>query len=144
MDVIKVTQNKNKAASIALRWQIFVCEQDVLPSEEVDDDDVKLPFYEAWENGQLFGTARVRFIDGGRTAKIERFGVILEARGKGVGRLILDKILADLREQGIAKATLEAQVQALPFYEKSGFAAYGEEFMDARIPHKKMEIHLNS
>jgi predicted GNAT family N-acyltransferase len=33
---------------------------------------------------------------------------------------------------------LHAQVTAIPFYEKHGFMADGEKFMDAGIPHRNM------
>ncbi len=40
-----------------------------------------------------------------------------------------------------ARATgfvLDAQIQALPFYEKLGYVAEGDVFMDAGIPHLLM------
>ena len=37
---------------------------------------------------------------------------------------------------------LHAQTHALGFYEKHGFVAEGEEFMEAGIPHFVMTRHL--
>ena len=38
--------------------------------------------------------------------------------------------------------TLGAQLQALPFYEKLGYTAEGQEFIDAGIPHREMIKNL--
>jgi len=37
---------------------------------------------------------------------------------------------------------LHAQLTALPFYSGLGFTCYGEEFMDADMPHIAMQLNL--
>jgi predicted GNAT family N-acyltransferase len=37
---------------------------------------------------------------------------------------------------------LDAQLHAIPFYERFGFVAHGEVFLDAGIEHRKMDRHL--
>jgi predicted GNAT family N-acyltransferase len=37
---------------------------------------------------------------------------------------------------------LDAQVHAVAFYENLGYAPYGEVFMEAGIPHRRMEKDL--
>jgi predicted GNAT family N-acyltransferase len=37
---------------------------------------------------------------------------------------------------------VDAQTYAIPFYHTFGFAEYGEEFLDAGMPHKKMKLKL--
>ena len=46
------------------------------------------------------------------------------------------------RELGYPKAKLSAQVSAMGFYEKNGFQAYGEEYLDEFCPHIHMEKRL--
>ena len=46
------------------------------------------------------------------------------------------------REEGLARAMLGAQLDALGFYEQLGFTAYGEVFDDAGIDHRNMELML--
>jgi predicted GNAT family N-acyltransferase len=54
---------------------------------------------------------------------------------------ILEKKAMD---KGMNTVELDAQLQALPFYEKAGYKAYGGVFMDAGIQHKKMKKILNN
>jgi predicted GNAT family N-acyltransferase len=42
----------------------------------------------------------------------------------------------------VAEAYLGAQSHATGFYEKLGFAAFGDEFLDAGIPHRHMRRAL--
>jgi predicted GNAT family N-acyltransferase len=51
-------------------------------------------------------------------------------------------VIKTIADEGIRNFMLEAQIQALPFYEKLGFVAFGDEFLDARIPHRKMRLTL--
>lgn len=75
-------------------------------------------------------------------AKIGRIAVKRSMRGKRLGELVMREILATAMEQGYEQAILDAQVQALPFYEKLGFVAEGDEFLDANIPHYAMRYML--
>jgi len=54
-------------------------------------------------------------------------------------RNILDAIRAEGRVQ---TAVLGSQTHALTFYEKLGFEAYGDEYLDAGILHQDMKITL--
>jgi predicted GNAT family N-acyltransferase len=40
---------------------------------------------------------------------------------------------------GVDNFVLEAQTHALQFHERMGYQAYGEEFLDAGIPHRHMK-----
>jgi ElaA protein len=40
--------------------------------------------------------------------------------------------------QGLSRVTLAAQIHALGFYERAGFRAVGEPFLDVGIPHRLM------
>jgi predicted GNAT family N-acyltransferase len=51
---------------------------------------------------------------------------------------MLIKLFVEARIRGLKQLCADAQVRALPFYEKHGFRVVGDEFMDARIPHKKV------
>jgi len=48
------------------------------------------------------------------------------------------------RQQQWSEVYLHAQVAAIPFYEKHGFAVASEQFMDAGIPHRSMVRRLVS
>ena len=121
-----------------VRTEVFIEEQDVPPNEEWDGlDDQCLHVLAVDANENPIGTGRL-LPDG----KIGRMAVLKEWRGKGVGAAILGLLMNEARERGHAAARLAAQVHAIPFYERFGFSTYGEEFMDAGIPHYWMKADL--
>jgi predicted GNAT family N-acyltransferase len=63
-------------------------------------------------------------------------------RGRGVGRVLMAWLVQLARESGHSEAVLHAQTHAVRFYEKLGFAAAGDEFMEAGIPHVAMRRAL--
>jgi predicted GNAT family N-acyltransferase len=123
---------------LRLRWTVFVEEQGVRPSEEVDARDHHDAIHAlALLDGIPCGTGRVVFEAPG-LAKIQRMAVVDDARGKGVGVALLRFLEDEARVRGAERFTLDAQVQARPFYEKAGYSAFGSIFDDARIPHIQM------
>jgi predicted GNAT family N-acyltransferase len=124
---------------LRLRWTVYVEEQGVRPSEEVDEHDRTDAVHAlALVDGVPSGTGRFIFEEPGR-AKIQRMAVIDDVRGRGIGRALLDFLEAEARTRGARTFTLGAQVRARPFYEKAGYTAVGEVFDDARIPHVRMD-----
>ncbi|CAH1905857.1 GNAT family N-acetyltransferase [Candidatus Nitrotoga sp. HW29] len=73
---------------------------------------------------------------------IGRIAVLSEWRGKRVGSALLELLLDYARSQHYAQVTLGAQIQAVPFYLRFNFVEVGEVFMDANIPHIKMQLRL--
>ncbi len=64
-----------------------------------------------------------------------------EYQGKGLGREIMRFILSDLQKHAlIKKVKLSSQTYAIPFYEKLGFLVCSDEYMDAGMPHKDMQL----
>lgn len=73
--------------------------------------------------GSVFVLERVR---GGRSGIIEDVVVAPNVRGKGVGKLIVDALVAAARARGCFKVSLEAAPAALRFYAASGFEVGGQ------------------
>jgi predicted GNAT family N-acyltransferase len=63
-------------------------------------------------------------------------------RGKGIGRVVMRALIDEAARRGHAEVALNSQVSAVPFYLTLGFDAYGEEFVEAGIPHQAMKRHL--
>ncbi len=130
-------------ACLRLRWTVFVEEQGVRPSEEVDAHDGPGPgplaavHALALLDGVPCGAARLIFESPG-VAKIQRMAVIDDVRGRGVGRALLAFLEQEGRQRGALRLTLWAQLHARPFYERAGYRAEGPEFDDAGIPHISM------
>jgi len=119
-----------------IRRTVFVEEQNVPLEEERDAYDEIARHFLATADGVPVGTARVTLKDDGVTAKISRVAVSKSARGLGIGAGLLRHIE---NEVSARQFMLDAQIQALPFYQLLGYAAFGDEFMEAGIPHRHMQ-----
>lgn len=122
----------------AIREAVFIVEQKVPPEMEWDDfDAISLQALATDEAGNAIGTGRL-LPDG----RIGRLAILSASRGQGVGEAILKTLIAEAKRRGLPGAILSAQTQAREFYEKNGFVAVGEEYMDAGIPHITMKLGL--
>ena len=126
-----------------LRWTVFVEEQGVPPSLELDEHDRDPRTIHALGllSGVPVGAGRAIF-QGGGVAKIGRLAVIGDARGRGLGLAILRFLEDEARRRGATTATLGAQLHARGFYGKQGYAAVGDIFDDAGIEHVEMKKKL--
>jgi len=133
---------------LAIRMNVFVDEQNVPPEEEMDAlDDTATHFLvrHKWPDGGLpegiIGTARL--IDKGNgVGKVGRVAILREFRGKGAGTHLMQCIEETAKAQGYHELILEAQLHAIAFYEKLGYVAEGEVFLDANIEHRLMRKSL--
>jgi predicted GNAT family N-acyltransferase len=123
-----------------LRQQVFVEEQACPPEEEFDGHDAESRHLLAWKGRRAVGTARWRVVErrGERWAKLERFAVVPEERGHGLGRRLVLRTLEDARRAGHRRFLLHAQAHLQRFYEELGFERRGEGFEEAGIPHLRM------
>jgi predicted GNAT family N-acyltransferase len=136
----EVKDGSDFAIAMAIRMQVFVHEQKVPLEVEMDDHDAEATHYLAAFEGKPVATARTRMVDA-TTAKIERVAVLKDQRGHGIGLKLMSHLVARLRNHPQVKAiTINAQVVAVPFYEKMDFVVEGEMFLEADIPHYKMRL----
>lgn len=134
---MRIELTEDIATCHAIRRAVFIEEQGIAEAEEWDDLDGQAIHLLAWQDGEAVGTARI-FLDGS-TGKIGRVCVMPAARGTGLGRQLIKAAVDVLRSRhGVLQARLGAQVQAMGFYEKLGFAPVGEVYDDAGIPHQDM------
>jgi len=68
-----------------------------------------------------------------------RIAVLKEHRWQGFGRLVTQALIDKSVEMGATEVELSSQTHAIGLYEKLGFVAYGDEYMDAGIPHYSMK-----
>ena len=121
-----------------VREAVFVVEQRVPPELEWDERDPEcLHVLAETAAGQVIGTGRL-LPDG----HIGRMAVMPSWRSRGVGSALLMQLLSEAKQLGFTEVVLHAQVHAVPFYERHGFAAEGPEFADAGIPHRTMRRRL--
>ena len=127
-------------ACLRLRWTVFVEEQGVRPSMELDARDRTDAVHAlALYDGVPCGAGRFVWAAPG-VAKIERMAIIDDARGRGVGRALLKCLETEAVRRGAKTLTLHAQTHASPFYEKAGYRRAGPEFDDGTgILHVQMD-----
>ena len=122
----------------AIRRAVFIEEQGVPEELEWDGLDAQCRHALALGPGDVvIGTGRLT-----PDAHIGRMAVAREWRGKGVGSALLQALLKEARAAGYAAVALHAQVHALEFYRKHGFAMQGPEFLEAGIAHRVMTLGL--
>lgn len=121
----------------ALRETVFVQEQGVPPELEYDGLDEQAQHVLAQVGQQPVGTGRI--LEDGH---IGRIAVLREYRGQGIGAKIVQALMEQAAAAGQQRVYLGAQLHATGFYERLGFVSYGDEFMDAGIPHIHMERYL--
>lgn len=128
---------------LEIRFTVFVEGQHVPIHEELDGKDTTSDHYLLLCYGHPSGVARVRYVED--FAKIERVAILDEYQGRGFGREIMQFILSDLQQHAlIKKVKLSSQTYAIPFYEKLGFLVCSDEYMDAGIPHKDMQLFFEA
>ncbi|WP_048306869.1 GNAT family N-acetyltransferase [Halomonas sp. PR-M31] len=126
-----------KSAAGDIRRLVFIEEQAVPQEEEWDGRDPQCLHFLVCRDDHAIATARL-LPDG----HIGRVAVIKEERGQGVGEQLMGAIIAAALKRGDPEVLLDAQLQALSFYRKLGFQAFGDEFLDAGIPHRSMRLSL--
>lgn len=131
-----------------VRKEVFVAEQGVPEELEYDSYDAgALHVLAVREDGVALGTGRLVSGAGDPGADpgvgtLGRLAVNREARGLGVGGALVRALEEGARRLGLSVVELHAQTHAVGFYERLGYVAHGEEFLDAGIPHRAMRRSL--
>jgi predicted GNAT family N-acyltransferase len=134
-EVRKVTDPADLEKVFAIRREVFVGEQNCPPELEWEYEEESNHFL-ATIDGIPAGASRWRKTDKGY--KLERFAVLKDFRGYGVGQALVQAVLDDL-PQDATYVYMHAQIQAVTLYERFGFVKTGPEFEEAGIRHYKME-----
>ena len=119
----------------AIRFKVFVEEQQVPKEMEIDEEDTRAWHFLVVTKTNQLPIATGRLLENGH---IGRMAVLKEYRNRNVGSKLLSAIIDKARILNINETFLNAQISAVGFYKKNGFTAQGEKFLDAGIPHIKM------
>ena len=123
-----------------LRAEVFVVEQNC-PYQDIDglDGDAVHLFFRDEKGIAAYLRVLPR---GSRHPEVSLGRVVTAARVRGTGlgiRLLREGIRAAEEHLGADTLVLEAQCYAKGFYEKAGFRAVSEEFLEDGIPHVLMK-----
>jgi YbgC/YbaW family acyl-CoA thioester hydrolase len=125
-----------------IRTEVFVKEQRIPAELEWDADDATAVHAVAYNRlGQPVATGRLLPAAGG-IAKIGRMAVHQVLRGCGFGEQVLRALAGEAQRRGDRGIELHAQRTARAFYARLGFAAQGEPYEEAGIPHITMTSAL--
>jgi len=141
--VIEVRPARDAAevrAALELRHAVFVVEQRVGLAEEQDGRDPEALHLVGVRDGAVLATCRL--LHDGDTVKLGRMAVAPDARRRGVASALLAEAEDQAHALGARRIGLAAQTGALGLYERAGYAAHGERFLDAGIEHLMMDKRL--
>jgi predicted GNAT family N-acyltransferase len=135
--VITIVKWSDKQAELtSVRRAVFIEDQNVPESIELDGRDPDcFHVLAANTKGRPVGTARMD-----RKGKIGRMAVLKNYRRQGIGRKMIQALMHYGKESAITDFHLSAQITAIGFYIKMGFAPFGEEFIEAGITHINMKF----
>jgi predicted GNAT family N-acyltransferase len=128
---------KARAHASPIRFTVFVEEQGVPREIELDEQDPLSIHAVVFEDRRPVATGRL-LPDG----HIGRMAVLKEWRNRGIGALMLKRLMDCAKERGDREVALSAQVRAVPFYLANGFVTEGDEYLEAGIRHQAMKRRL--
>ena len=105
---------------------------------EQEKDDILVG---AFEDDEMLGCCLLTKT-GQDTVRLRQMAVKTGLQGKGIGRVLMLFAENLARDRGMKKLVMHARKTALGFYEKLGYEAVGEEFVEVTVPHFVMEKTL--
>jgi predicted GNAT family N-acyltransferase len=147
----EVRTGQQMESALSVRRRVFIEEQGVSEDEEIDQYDAEPEWGRSVVHvlgrlgslGMPVATGRLLLdYPPGEYVHIGRVAVLPEFRGYGYGRVVMEALQEEARRRGRPGITLAAQLHAIPFYERLGYVARGEVFLDAGIEHRWMDLAL--
>ncbi len=142
MDVRPVASAQDMQGAWAVRVQVFVEEQGVPLEMEQDVFDATATHVIALQSGEVVATGRLLLDETSDQVRLGRMAVTTALRGQGLGAKVLACLEDQARLQGKASVLLHAQTSVRAFYEKFGYIAHGQVFLEAGISHISMRKSL--
>ncbi|MEC8832939.1 MAG: GNAT family N-acetyltransferase [Bacteroidota bacterium] len=124
---------------LRLRSEVFVVEQDCV-YQDVDNKDQKALHVMGIKDGEVVAYTRI-FKPGDyfNNVSIGRVVVSQDQRKYGLGKQIMLASLEAIHQKFPGKSVeISAQSYLLKFYTDLGFNAFGEEYLEDGIPHRRM------
>jgi predicted GNAT family N-acyltransferase len=81
--------------------------------------------------------------EGNRTARVRQMAVTERLRGRGIGAGLMARAEILARALPVRKLTMHARLSARGFYERLGYHATSDTFIEVTIPHIAMEKTLD-
>ncbi len=135
MTEFKISDSLTEDAAY-IRKTVFTDEQGF--EEEFDSNDPISVHMVMYEDKKPAAVCRFYFDKERQVYILGRFAVMKEFRGRGFGGKIIREAEKQVKARGGNELVLAAQTRARGFYEKQGYKARGEEFLEEYCPHIEM------
>jgi predicted GNAT family N-acyltransferase len=105
--------------------------------------DVAFPFEEeslhlvAVDEGKVVGCVLFH-PESASSGRLLQMAIATAQQARGLGRQMVLTLEAELRTRGIREVHLHAREDVVRFYERLGYAVFGEPFIEVSIPHRHM------
>ncbi|RZK44171.1 MAG: GNAT family N-acetyltransferase [Pedobacter sp.] len=134
LHVQKAISREDLEKVFSIRKIVFVDEQGCPADVEWANEEESVHFLAISDHSPC-GACRWRKTEKGY--KLERFAVLKEFRGQGIGRALIATALDDLPSDA-DYIYLNAQLDAVSLYAKFGFTAEGDQFEEGGMQHFRM------
>lgn len=130
--------------ALKIRNQVFVKEQGVPLDREIDNYEAYTIHFVLYQDTETpMATLRLLPLEDGKI-KVQRMAVLKEFRKKGLGKVIMEAAETFANEHDYQQLVLGAQLTARDFYQRLGYQAEGDIFLDAGIEHVTMTKTLQN
>ncbi len=137
---LKVVISKDKKVrddAYKVRVCVFVDEQGFV--DEFDEIDNFAYHVAAYDGDKVIGSGRIFPELNSSEYHVGRIAVLKEYRGQDVGSRIMSEIESFAFKIGASGLVLSAQRRARGFYDKIGYTAQGDEYLEEGYPHVLMK-----
>lgn len=133
--------NKELYEILKARSEIFIMEQKIL-YQDMDDIDYRSLHCFFMEDNKVIAYLRA-FYPGDNKDVIRLGRVLTLSHGNGIGKELLAKSLKVIKDKtGCKKIVGNARKHALGFYEKFGFKAVSDDFLEEGVVHVAVELDI--
>lgn len=142
--VVRPVRNPEElAAALALRHEVFVEEQAIVPDTDQDEQDQAALHLGAWRDGELAGVLRlVPEQESQGALRLGRLAVLPERRGGGVASALLARARDEALRRRAQGLTASAQIANVSLFVRLGWQKQGEPFTVHGWEHQEMILEL--
>ncbi len=105
---------------------------------EAEKEDILIG---AFDDDEMLACCLMTEMDN-RSLRLRQMAVQNNLQGKGIGASMMHFAEIVARDKGYKKLVMHARKTVMGFYEKLGYKAIGDEFIEVTIPHYIMEKNL--
>ena len=114
-----------------------------MPDHAWEMHDAKSWHFVATEDKTVVGCVVLNPLNENKTkAQLMQMAVETNQQGKGIGKLLVDKLIAFAKANNIQEIVCHARENAAPFYTRLGFQIYDDPFIEVGMKHYHMKIIL--